>query len=88
MKILILTIAGLCALLPSCSSVAGLGMGSDSAAINASRGRSDAVMSRAQARQYSRQRRQTSEEIDLERKKTHYYRENLGLLRDAGRLFR
>ena len=58
--------------------IAGLGAGSDSAYLNATRGRSDAYVSRSQAEQYSRQRSQVSEEMDLEQKKKRHFRENMG----------
>lgn len=61
-------------LMPSCivppgPSVASLGPGSDAAYLNATRGRYDAQITSDQARQYSRQRNQVSEEMALEREK-------------------
>ncbi len=49
--------------------IGSLGAGSDAAYINATRGRRDAQISEQQARQYSRQRRQISEEMQLEQQK-------------------
>lgn len=49
--------------------VASLGAGSDTAYLNATRGRADAQVSEQQARQYSRQRQQVSEEMQLEQQK-------------------
>lgn len=54
---------------PASPTIASLGAGSDSAYLNANRGRSDAQMSRAQAEQYSRQRQQVAEEMQLEQMK-------------------
>ncbi len=58
-----------CVATPPGQSVASLGMGSDSAAINAGRGRADAQMTRAQAEQYSRQQQIVSQEMALEQQK-------------------
>jgi|GEM_PF-2747880 len=54
---------------PPGPSVASLGAGSDAAYLNATRGRADAQISQAQARQYSTQRQQVSEEMALEQQK-------------------
>jgi hypothetical protein len=56
-------------IVPPGPSVASLGAGSDAAYLNASRGRADAQISSAQASQYSRQREQVSEEMQLEQQK-------------------
>lgn len=63
---------------PAGSTIASLGMGSDSAAVNSGRGRADALMSRAQAENYSRQRRQVSEEMALEQQKRANMLNNTG----------
>jgi len=54
---------------PPSPTIGSLGAGSDSAYLNANRGRADAQMSRAQAEQYSRQRQQIAEEMQLEQMK-------------------
>ncbi len=54
---------------PPGPSAASLGAGSDAAYLNANRGRADAQISSAQANQYSRQREQVSEEMQLEQQK-------------------
>ena len=66
-SVALLALSG-CVTAPS-PTIASLGAGSDSASLNASRGRADAQISSAQAQQYSRQRNQVSEEMDLEQKK-------------------
>jgi hypothetical protein len=57
------------AALSSCTTggptIRGLGAGSDASYLNAERGRADAQISEQQARQYSRQRQQVSEEMEL-----------------------
>ena len=78
----ILTLAAIASasLLSNCAtngpSVAGLGAGSDAAYLNASRGRADAQISSVQAEQYSRQRRQVSEEMSLEQQKRNNFFQN------------
>ena len=69
-------------LTPSCvvppgPSVASLGAGSDSAYVNASRGRADAQITSDQAKQYSRQRQQVSEEMQLEQEKRNHTTNNI-----------
>lgn len=69
-----LILVAICSSLVSCvtppgSSVASLGAGSDAAYLNANRGRADAQISSGQATQYSRQRNQVSEEMQLEQQK-------------------
>ena len=56
-------------IVPPGPTVGSLGAGSDAAYLNASRGRADAQISSAQAAQYSRQRQQVSEEMQLEQQK-------------------
>ncbi|MEI6278456.1 MAG: hypothetical protein WCQ16_03605 [Verrucomicrobiae bacterium] len=58
--------------------VSKLGPGSDAAALNATRGRSDAQLSSVQAEQYSRQRRQVGEEMQLEQMKKDQFFRNAG----------
>jgi len=74
------------AALSSCTTggptVAGLGAGSDAAYLNASRGRSDAQISEQQARQYSRQRQQVSEEMQLEQQKRSNFFQSAGGILD------
>jgi hypothetical protein len=69
-------------LIPSCTTggptVAGLGAGSDSAYLNGTRGRADAQISEQQARQYSRQRQQVSEEMGLEQQKRNNFMQTTG----------
>lgn len=61
--------------------VASLGAGSDAAYLNASRGRADAQISEQQARQYSRQRQQVSEEMALEQqKRSNFFQTTGGVL--------
>jgi len=62
---------------PPGPTIASLGPGSDAAYLNANRGRADAQMSRAQAEQYSRQREQTAEEMQLEQLKKQQTMENI-----------
>jgi hypothetical protein len=50
-------------------SISSLGAGSDSAYLNGTRGRYDAQITRDQAEQYSRQRQQVREEMELEEQK-------------------
>jgi uncharacterized protein YcfL len=59
-------------LITGCASTGGVGSyaaGSDSAYLNANRGRPDAQITAAQATQYTRQRQQTQEELQLEQQK-------------------
>jgi hypothetical protein len=56
--------------------IGSLGAGSDAAYTNATRGRRDAQISEQQARQYSRQRRQISEEMQLEQQKRSNFMES------------
>lgn len=58
-----------CAITPPGPSVASQGPGSDTAYINAGRGRSDAQVTKDQAEQYERQRQQVKGEMDLEQAK-------------------
>lgn len=70
---------------PPGPTVASLGPGSDAAYLNANRGRADAQMSRAQAEQYSRQRQQTAEEMQLEQMKRNQTMQNVqGVIGIAG----
>ena len=66
---LMLTLTG-CMVTPKGPTVGSMGTGSDSAYFNATRGRSDAQLTKAQADQYSRQRQQVAEEMELEHQKT------------------
>lgn len=78
--ILVVAISTLC--LNSCTTggptVASLGAGSDAAYLNSTRGRSDAQISEQQARQYSRQRSQVSEEMQLEQQKRSNFLQTTG----------
>lgn len=56
--------------------VASLGPGSDAAYLNATRGRRDAQMSSNQAQQYTRQRQQVAQEMELEQMKKRQFFEN------------
>jgi hypothetical protein len=72
----------LCLLLSGCvtppgPTVATLGPGSDSAMLNGTRGRADAQISAVQAEQYSRQRQQVSEEMQLEQQKRQQTMQNV-----------
>ena len=58
-----------CAVTPSGPSAGSLGAGSDTAYLNASRGRSDAQITKDQAEQYNRQRDQVKGEMELEQAK-------------------
>lgn len=97
-KSLPLLLAGLTSLLtPSCvvppgPSIAALGPGSDSAYLNATRGRADAQITSDQAKQYSRQRQQVSEEMMLEQQKrqgtVNNFRNVLGITGDIIRILR
>jgi hypothetical protein len=58
-----------CAITPSGPSVGSLGPGSDTAYLNASRGRADAQVTKDQAEQYDRQRQQVKGELELEQAK-------------------
>lgn len=61
--------------------IGGLGAGSDAAWTNATRGRRDAQISQQQAEQYSRQRRQISEEMQLEQqKRSNFFESARGFL--------
>ena len=74
---------------PPGPSVGKLGAGSDTANINANRGRADAQISKAQAEQYSRQRQQVSEEMQLEQQKRDNTMKNVhGVLRIVGDVVR
>ena len=75
LSLLAATVLCQCAGMPS---VSGLGAGSDAAYLNANRGRADAQISRAQAEQYSRQRQQVSEEMQLEQQKKNNFYQNAG----------
>ena len=75
LSLFIATMLCQCAGMPS---VSGLGPGSDAAYLNANRGRADAQISSAQAEQYSRQRRQVSEEMALEQQKRNNFYQNAG----------
>lgn len=72
-KILVISLAmvslGGCAMTPPGPSVASQGPGSDTAYINAGRGRADAQVTKDQADQYERQRQQVKGEMDLEQAK-------------------
>jgi hypothetical protein len=74
-------------ILSSCTTggptIASLGAGSDAAYINASRGRADAQISQQQAMQYSRQRRQVSEEMALEQQKRNNFLQTTGGVLDV-----
>ena len=73
---------------PPGPTIASLGAGSDAAYLNANRGRADAQMSRAQAEQYSRQREQTAEEMQLEQLKKQQTMENIqGGINIVGSIF-
>jgi hypothetical protein len=63
--------------------IAGLGAGSDAAYLNSSRGRADAQISEQQARQYSRQRQQVSEEMSLEQQKRSNFLQTTGGVLDV-----
>ena len=84
------------AALSSCTTggptIGSLGAGSDAAYLNASRGRADAQVSEQQARQYSRQRQQVSEEMQLEQQKRNNFFQSAGGILDitngARNLFR
>jgi hypothetical protein len=74
-----LTIAITASILTSCTSsptVAALGPGSDTAYLNANRGRADAQISKQQADQYNRQREQVRGEMDLEQQKKANFLDN------------
>jgi len=58
-----------CVSTPSGPSVASLGAGSDTAYLNASRGRADAQVTEGQVEQYKRQQAIVSSEMELEQKK-------------------
>ncbi|GAA5482496.1 NGK_0946 family protein [Haloferula sargassicola] len=79
---ILFSLAGAAFLLASCTTggptVASLGAGSDSAYLNASRGRADAQISEQQAQQYSRQRQQVAEEMGLEQQKRRNFFESTG----------
>jgi len=67
--------------------IGSLGPGSDAAYLNATRGRRDAQISEQQARQYSRQRRQISEEMQLEQqKRSNFIDSTRGILDITNRL--
>ncbi|MEQ1638348.1 MAG: hypothetical protein ABL903_16835 [Methylococcales bacterium] len=83
--VLIAELVAGCVSTPAGPSVGSLGAGSDSAYINASRGRADAQMTAAQAEQYRRQQAIVSEEMDLEQKKRANTLNNTnGLLQGIG----
>lgn len=76
-----------CVTTPAGPSVASQGAGSDTAYLNASRGRADAQVTAAQAEQYSRQRQQVKEEMELEQQKRQGTIDNVnGMLRGVGSL--
>ncbi len=60
---------GGCVMTPPGPSVASQGPGSDTAYVNAGRGRADAQVTKDQADQYDRQRQQVKGEMDLEQAK-------------------
>lgn len=77
-----------CAVPPG-PSIAALGPGSDAAYLNATRGRADAQITADQAKQYSRQRQQVSEEMMLEQQKRQGTINNVrGVLGIGGDLLR
>lgn len=80
----IISIAIAAIILPSCTSsptVAALGPGSDTAYLNANRGRADAQVSKQQAEQYNRQRDQVKGEMELEQqKKDNFYKNANGVM--------
>ena len=79
-----------CAVVPPGPSIASLGAGSDSAYLNANRGRADAQITADQAKQYSRQRQQVSEEMRLEEEKKNAtynsWHRGLSLFGDVARI--
>ncbi len=75
--ILIASVSMTGCVVPPGTSVASMGAGSDAAYLNASRGRADAQISSAQANQYSRQRQQVSEEMQLEQQKRQHTAANM-----------
>ena len=79
-----------CAVVPPGPSIASLEAGSDSAYLNANRGRADAQITADQAKQYSRQRQQISEERRLEEEKKNATYNNwhrgLSLFGDVARI--
>jgi hypothetical protein len=66
-----------CAMTPPGPSVASQGPGSDTAYINAGRGRADAQVTKDQADQYERQRQQVKGEMDLEQAKRNQTTNNI-----------
>lgn len=80
-KILMISLAavslGGCAMTPPGPSVASQGPGSDTAYINAGRGRADAQVTKDQADQYNRQREQVKGEMDLEQAKRDQSTKNI-----------
>lgn len=63
------SIALIPALFTGCASTGGLAAGSDAAHLNGTRGRGDAQISEAQAKQYDRQRQEVLSEQQLEQQK-------------------
>ena len=64
-------------------SIGDLGAGSDTAMLNANRGRSDAIITKDQYDQYTRQQTITSQELDLEAKKSQHLRDNVRMVTDV-----
>lgn len=69
LSLILFALASGCAVSQSGPSVKSLGAGSDTAYLNANRGRADAQVTKDQAEQYNRQREQVKGEMDLERAK-------------------
>jgi hypothetical protein len=88
-SVLIANLTTGCVATPAGPSVGSYGAGSDSAYINASRGRADAQMTAAQAEQYRRQQAIVSDELDLEQKKRANTINNTnGLIQGIGNIMR
>ena len=68
-SMLVFALASGCAVSQPGPSVKSLGAGSDTAYLNANRGRADAQVTKDQAEQYNRQREQVKGEMELERAK-------------------
>lgn len=66
-----------CAVTPSGPTIGSLGAGSDTAYLNASRGRADAQVTKDQAEQYDRQREQVKSEMELEQAKRKQTTDNV-----------
>jgi hypothetical protein len=84
-SILIANLATGCVATPAGPSIGSLGAGSDTAYLNASRGRADAQVTAVQAEQYRRQQAIVSDEMALEQQKRQNTLQNTnGLLQGIG----